>query len=86
MREYKEGLRWASQQIKDNDVVVETYHNIGKGKRRYGFAIFYVDRDKEPRAIIASGLFYDSEEDALFGGKLRVLRTKQQGELEKLAA
>jgi len=83
MDEHQEVREWALQQVKDNRVYVESVgKNIG-GRMRYDTLICRVDNGKP---LIWGPFIYDSEEDALFGGYLLVLRTQQQGNLERLAA
>ena len=83
MSEYEEGSKLALQQIKDDRVYLEPIERRIGGKMHYDFLICGMDG----RPILCAGIYiYDSEEDALYGGKILALRTQQQGLLEKLAA
>ena len=83
MDEYKKIREWASQQVKDNRVYVESVGKRIGDRMHYDFLICRVE---DGRSLILAPFIYDSKEDALHGGWLLALRTQQQGNLERIAA
>ena len=83
MDERQKIREWASKQIIDKRVYVESVGKKIGDRMHYDFMICRVD-DGKP--ILWVPFIYDSEKDALFGGYLRISRTQQRGNLERLAA